>query len=147
MIERRRLLSMFGALPAGIKAFKLGTMTLDTDQSTIFYITTNLGYYPDVYGFYIKSSDNDLIPLGSAVKVIYNKINYVPSNLAGNIYAHWYLYKHSTSGNLIVGQYNPQSQLPDANTIRIHRPVSDWKALDTNNNPIIYEWFALALDH
>ena len=146
MMDRRRLLSMFGALPTGIKAFKSGIITLQTDQSATFEITTNLGYLPNIYGLWIKNNNNNLIPLGSAVKILYNRMDYTPSNITVNSFAYWYAYKHGTSGNILAGQFNPVITLSDVNIIRIHKPVQDWKALDVNNDPIEYYWFALAFE-
>lgn len=148
MMERRRLLSMFGALPTGIKAFKMGTMTLESDQSAAFTITTNLGYVPDLYAFWIKTTDNDLIPNGSAVKILYNKMAYTPSNLNYPCFPYWYAYKHFSSGNILVSQYNPNVSSSATDTIiTIQRPSADWKALDVNGDPLEYQWMAIALDY
>lgn len=151
MALRRQMMGviagMAGGLPTGIKAFKMGTTTINAAASVI-EVQTNLGYKPDLAALWVDDDDASLIPNGSCVKVVYQRQNYTNSNQPDHFYAMWYMYKHGTSGNLLIGQYNPGSDTAGSeNLFKFTRGSDDWKATDTNGNPIVYRWAVIAFDY
>ena len=146
MMLRRGML-MAGGLPTGIKKIATGTTTINasTDKITV---TTGFGSdKPDYAAIWVDNSSLANQPNGSCVKSFYSLQKWADASIANPGYMYGYLYKHPTSGNILVGQYNPNGTgAAGTDTFTFSRGSNDWASTDTNGDPIVYRWYALVLD-
>ena len=116
-----------------------GELTLNQPTHSIV-VTHNLNEIP-MFGYIAaKLTDDTLMPYGCCVMCSYGR-TFVPN--APNIdYStrpfFIYMYKHGTSGNYLTGSYS--APLPTTTQFTFARGQYDWATVDTNGDPITYEW-------
>ena len=135
------LASGYGGGASGNIKTESGTLYIDADINDIV-INHGLGGTPDFAYICADYEDGNLIPYDSCVMCSYGFI--LPPNAQGiipsNRFKYIYVYRHPTSGNLLVANYQlSTSQFSDTKFTFI-RGQSTWRAKDTNDNPIPYKW-------
>ena len=119
-----------------------GYLTINAATDTIT-VQHNLGVIPNFAAIWVDGTDYDIIPFGCCVECCYQENPYSSVGSYSRIseYVYMYQYKHSTSGNLLVGTYSlGSSQKPTDTEFKFVRGVADWAATDTNGNPLKYRW-------
>lgn len=133
------LVEGYGGENSGVKTDS-GIAYIETDSTTIS-ITHNLEGAPDFAYIFADIDDNDSMPYGGCYMQSYGKlkITNLPNTRTDSM-PYTYVLKHETSGNYLNGMYNNSQPVTSHDRFVFQRGGTDWKALDTNGNPIPYKW-------
>ena len=133
------LVEGYGGKDSGVKTDS-GITYIEADAMTIS-INHSLGDKADFAMIRMDYDDASSVPYGCCVTCVYNRLPYANMpNQTKDIIKFEYVYRHPTSGNFLSGEYQVSASKNTATSFLFDRGNQDWKALDTNGNPIPYKW-------